>query len=108
MEISKILIGIDKISNFVPLVSTLTNLVDLFEKCVVLPILKRSGVDLNRNRYFSYINQKEISKCLVALLPLIGNIAIATFFSQKQLLKDASEELKGDRDFVIAADENLI
>lgn len=39
----------DKLCDFVPVVSTVSNLTDLFQKCVVLPFMSKETV--NNNRY---------------------------------------------------------
>jgi len=67
MEIFKILVKIDAVCDYIPFVSTITNLVDLFQKSVILPIMERSGK--NKNRYYKYLNKKSFPRCVILLVP---------------------------------------
>lgn len=64
----------DEFCDYVPVVSTISNLVDLFQKATVLPCLKKSSID--GSSYYAYLKQKSFSRCAVALIPVVGNILV--------------------------------
>lgn len=47
-SINKFFVKADNVCDYIPAVSTLSNLTDLFQKCVVLPIMSNQSVVLNR------------------------------------------------------------
>ncbi len=69
------LVKIDQICDYIPVVSSVNNLVDLFLKCVVLPCMERGSI--TNSHYFTHINNKSYARCITLLVPIIGNIAIA-------------------------------
>ncbi|WP_068469889.1 hypothetical protein [Candidatus Protochlamydia phocaeensis] len=73
-SISSILIEIDRIGDYLPIASTVINLIDLFEKCVLKAYSQSAFV--KTNRYFSYISDKSSLRCVVLLVPVLGNIAV--------------------------------
>lgn len=73
LSISNALIRIDQFSDYIPAASTVTNFVDIFEKCVFREF-KTKGID--KNRYFFHIKNKSILRCIVLLVPILGNIFI--------------------------------
>jgi hypothetical protein len=116
---SKILIGMDDVFDYIPLVSTLTNLVDIFIKYVILPHLSAESVQ--NNHYYSHLEQKQLWRCLVLSIPCgIGNLALGIYdfchrkWNDKAYMLDlvqrdewafqrASAKIKNDREVVIAA-----
>lgn len=67
---------IDQICDYVPIISTVTNLVDIFEKCA----FKFYCSSIHKsNRYFSYINDKSILRCTTLLVPILGNILVGVY-----------------------------
>jgi hypothetical protein len=66
---------IDALLDYVPGVSTLTSLVTIFQKVVVLPRL--SPEEISNSHYYSYVASKEVLRCVLLLIPCIGNIVIA-------------------------------
>jgi hypothetical protein len=74
MTISNLLVTADNISNYIPFVSTITNIVDIFLKCVVIPRLERENIPLNH--YFTHLQKKSLALCIILLVPVLGNIAI--------------------------------
>lgn len=71
------LIQTDRICDYIPLASTITNLVDLFEKCAFRGCCNSKSI--TENRYFSHINDKKILRCIILLVPILGNIIIAIY-----------------------------
>lgn len=69
---SQLLVRIDKGLDYVPIASTMSNLVDLFIKYVILP--KLSEEKINNNHYFTHIKEKSLDRCLLMFIPIIGNI----------------------------------
>ncbi|MBS4168300.1 hypothetical protein [Parachlamydia sp. AcF125] len=69
------LVKADQVSDYIPGISTVTNLVDLFQKFVVLPSKQKANI--SKSHYYTYLQQKSFSRCLVLLIPVIGNIIIA-------------------------------
>lgn len=74
MRIATTFAEIDNICDYIPFVSTASNLVDLFEKCVCKYLSKEA---VGKNRYWSHINWKDVSRSLILLVPIIGNIYVA-------------------------------
>ncbi|MBA3237778.1 MAG: hypothetical protein H0T62_05425 [Parachlamydiaceae bacterium] len=65
----------DKALNSCPFLSTLSSLVHLAEKCLVIPMLEAYNPDIIKNSpYLSHIDNKKISKIILLLIPGIGNI----------------------------------
>lgn len=72
------LVKSDLISDRIPLVSTVTNLIDIFQKCLVLPLLTLASSDtVKKSYYYTHLNQKSLLRCIVLCIPIIGNIYIA-------------------------------
>lgn len=68
----------DRVCDYVPVISTITNLVDLFEKCVLRFCCKPESPKLD-NRYFSHIKDKSKLRCVILFVPFLGNIIIAVW-----------------------------
>ncbi len=63
----------DQTVDRLPFLSTATNLLDIFIKCV----LSLVGTEIiAKNRYYTYLNDKSFSKCVVLLFPFFGSILI--------------------------------
>lgn len=72
MNLQSTRIEFDKITSLVPLVSTLTNGVNLIQKLFILPNM--STEDLEKNSYYSYLKNKTTSEISLEMIPIIGNI----------------------------------
>ncbi len=68
------LVKIDNFCDYVPIVSTITNLVDLFIKTVILPFKDQSTIP--KNHYYSHLNQKSFMRIIILLIPVLGNFII--------------------------------
>lgn len=80
MNLQSIRIELDKATSLVPLLSTLTNGVNLVQKLFVLPNM--SSQEIEQNTYYSYLQNKSINEIALEMIPLIGN---AYAFHQKNL-----------------------
>lgn len=76
------LIVTDRVMDCSPL-SPVNNLVNLFEKCFVLPCLDEEAI--GTNRYFTHLSDKSFSRCiLLVLLPFVGGVAFAIYDAVKK------------------------
>jgi len=96
---------IDRICDYIPVVSTVSNIVDLFLKRVVTPRLTETTL---KSRYWTHIKRKEVSRIMMAmiiplLVPVLGSIYIfvSDYFEHKKnqeicdkAIKDAAIEEK--------------
>lgn len=67
MDIQKLLVQSDKICDYIPVLSTITNFVDLFQKYIVLPMLHRPSIETNR--YFAHLDKKSPFRCVLLMIP---------------------------------------
>lgn len=108
----------NNVCDYIPAVSTLSNLADLFQKCVVLPFINNQTIV--NSHYYTHLKNKPVLRCIVLLIPVIGNIIVGIYdFANRKyndrdvmfaavqrngwLLKYASEQLQGDKEIVFAA-----
>ena len=68
------LVALDTFFDYTPVASTVTNLIDIFQKCLVVPFLEKSYVD--SSRYYTHLKQKSFKRCILLLVPVIGNLTI--------------------------------
>jgi hypothetical protein len=68
------LVTADKICDYIPVVSTATNLINLYQKCVSIPELPERTI--TESHYFTHLQQKDFERCIILLVPIIGNILI--------------------------------
>lgn len=64
-------VELDKTTSLIPLLSTLTNGVSLVQKLCILP--KLSPQEIEKNIYYSYLQNKSINRIALEMIPLIGN-----------------------------------
>ncbi|MGR3951565.1 MAG: hypothetical protein QRY74_01400 [Chlamydia sp.] len=86
-SISNLLIISDTYLDYIPIVSTVTNLINIIQKCIILPILAPA---IRKNRYYKHIDTKKFAHCLFLLVPIIGNIAIPLI--KRKLEQDKKRE----------------
>ncbi len=109
--------AVDNVCDYIPIVSTFSNITDLFIKAVILPNM--DNADIKKSSYYSHIQKKDTARCIVLLIPLIGNLALGLLDYCKYLenfetviekdiknhgpfsLKFASERLKNDKTFIL-------
>lgn len=112
-RVDNFLVKTDRICDYVPVVSTISNLTALFQKYFVFNVFSED--EIQANRYYAHLSQKSTSRCIVLLIPLIGNIIVAIrdnflkrepFAAVRQnglALQYVSEELRDDRNLILAA-----
>lgn len=72
MGIASFLIEVDRACDYIPFVSTLSNIVVLFQKCTYYCLPE----SIAKNRHWTHIHEKEFSRCLTLLVPFVGNICV--------------------------------
>ena len=77
---NNLFIAIDKYSDYIPGVSSLTNICCIFQKGILSFTSKKYFVE---NSYISHVYHKNLARCLVACMPILGNIALAIYDDQK-------------------------
>jgi len=96
MEIGKYLYRADVICDYVPVISTVSTIVNLFQKFFVIPYLNRDYV--NSSYYYSYLNQKSTNRCISLLVPIIGNIIVGIFdfkyrnYNNENFMREATQQ----------------
>lgn len=108
----------DYICDYIPIISSGSNLIALFQKYVVIPFLSNSSI--TQKPYYVHLQQKSFFRCVTLLVPVIGNIMIIIYdlsnrkYNNKNFmlaavrqnawkLASASEPLKDDKEVVLAA-----
>jgi len=66
------LVQTDRILDYVPVVSTVTNLVDLVEKCILKATAKSNHKP--KNIYAIHLSGKSFLQCAILLVPIVGNL----------------------------------
>lgn len=78
MRIFPALVTLDKGCDWIPAVSTVSNIVDLFIKTVVLPFTATETIQ--NNAYYSHLNDKSFLRCVsLSILPLLGTVSILLY-----------------------------
>ena len=111
------LVIFDRALDYIPVVSSLKNLIQIFQKTVFLSQMQSQSI--SASRYYTYLSQKSFNRYFMLLVPFVGNIivAICDFTKSRRVRKNpsyaveqdknvhqpASEALKGDRKIVLAA-----
>jgi hypothetical protein len=113
MKITNFLINADRACDYIPVLSTVNNIVDLFQKCVITPFVEMNVIA--NNRYFQHLTEKSVFRCILLLVPVIGNIVVRSMDSsyKKEVLrqvendplslKNVPSRYQDDRDVVLAA-----
>lgn len=107
--VNDFLVKADNVCDYIPVVSTVSNLIDLFQKYIILSVVDEQAIA--ENYYYTYLKEKNALYCFILLIPIIGNIIIKIFehmeynaIKQNGLnLEFASEKLKNNKDVVLAA-----
>lgn len=93
MDIPKILVTADRVCDYIPFVSTVTNLVDLFQKYVTIPIACRTVTV--QNRYFTHLNKKSFSQCIMLLIPGLNVlVSLHKHFKKQEKTQQKAEEIE--------------
>ncbi len=80
VSFNNLVIAIDKGSDYIPGISSLTNICCIFQKGILSLTSKKGFVE---NNYTSHVYHKNLSRCLIACVPILGNIALAIYDDQK-------------------------
>ncbi len=75
--ISDFLIKADKTCDYLPVLSSFSNLVDLFYKYCVSPFLMETQI--KQDRYYYHLDQKSVFRCIILIVPFLGNVIIALY-----------------------------
>lgn len=78
--ISKLFINADKFCDYVPFFSTVSNLINLFQKCVLACVSNRT---ISKSHYYTYLNEKSFSRCILLSIPFL-NLLISVFTSSNR------------------------
>ncbi len=100
-RLSNFLANADRICDYIPGVSTVTNIVNLVQKIFLETFVPDSM--LWKSHYYTNLDEKSYTRCLVALLPLIGNLLIASGDNSLEVLKKNYGE---DLGRIVAAKQN--
>lgn len=110
-------VSADRFLDRVPILSTISNITDIFLKCIVN---RMSDTTINKYPYFTHLSKKSFSHCFLLLIPVIGNIIVGILNSKNwdkenfvldainedpSALKKASSRLKSSRDFALQVAE---
>lgn len=116
-DIRSRLIQVDNVCDYIPFVSTLTNLVDLFQQCVIFSNMSLQSIAASS--YHRHLYNKSTFRCIALLVPVIGNIVVGFFdfadseYDNKEFqkryflshdpseLKYVSSRLKDDKEFML-------
>ena len=115
LAVSNFLIKADRVCDHIPVVGTVTNLIDLFQKCCFIPLKKAT----HASRYYTHIKDKSALRCVLLMIPVLGQILV--YFLKDKInnheknhklaslrkngleLQYASDACKSDPDIVRAA-----
>lgn len=85
-RISSALIKADKVCDYIPGVSTVSNTVNILTKTCLEVLLSEEKI--NKSEYLSYLCHKSFSKCMTACIPFYEIIANRERISSLQLRPD--------------------
>lgn len=91
-----IAVAADVMCDQFPLVGTISNLVDLFIKYVVFPIMERhmDKESLQSNKYYAHLKRKTLKACLYYMVPgLHFIVGICQFYRERQMAASKRREL---------------
>lgn len=84
---AKFLVKLDKICDYIPIISTISNIVDIIQKRVFLLNMQKSKID--SNHYFKHLNNKSITACIVFAVPF-GRICFTILDKCSELMMACS------------------
>ncbi len=68
-----LLVQADRACDYIPVLSTVTNLIDLFQKCCC------SCEPKPKDHYYKHIQDKSVLRCITLLIPVVGNLIVALY-----------------------------
>jgi len=103
MEVSssRMLTHIDMFFDYVPFISTVTNIVNIFQKFLIIPFIDKDY--LKESHYFFHIQNKGLFRCVLLIVPILGNLIVIGVDSvcNRRDLEDLNDNLE------ILAEEGL-
>lgn len=84
------LIKLDIYSDYIPIVSSITNIFNLFQIFFIRNCIDSANIN---HHYFSYIKDKSYFRVITLCIPILGNITIflADYFERKNILNSISK-----------------
>jgi len=105
--IEKSSVKADQICDYIPLTSTACNLVNIFQKCTIL-FMDESKVA--KSPYYTYLQQKSFSRCVLLLIPFIGNFFVGIYDlvndDQQHYAFSAVFAAKGNKELMLSYIQN--
>ena len=112
-NLNKYLVSADNFCDQVYVLSTVTNLVNMFQKYFILPCLAQSTID--NSRYYSHLNDKSYFECAMLLIPFLNFEYYNMYIFPRRQFREAcrngrgavtlknAEVIRSDRRCVLAA-----
>lgn len=105
---STFFVKVDRMSDRIPFLSTVTNMLDLVEKLVLKIVTTLSGEPGMESKelkssYVKHIENKNALRCVTLMVPILGNLTVGIydFYQGKKLLEAASEgDLEGVKEYL--------
>ncbi|MCH9612183.1 MAG: hypothetical protein S4CHLAM102_06670 [Chlamydiia bacterium] len=88
MSVSAVMAKMDPVLDYIPGVSSISNCVALFNKCVVMP---NPSCRLLASRYTEHLTQKSLLRCCMLLIPVLGNLLVAVYDIYSILIEKADK-----------------
>ncbi len=91
MKVTPVSSTFQKYGDYIPGVSTVKSLVDIFHKVVTLP--RMNPAEIQKSRYYTLLSEKSMVRCVVLLIPVLGNIVIGVydFFTKNPSIEEKKE-----------------
>ena len=84
----------DASADRIPGVSLVTNLVNLAQKAIVIPLMSQETVE--KSRYYTHLQQKSFSHCMLAVIP--GVMSSINSAEKEQIYSDMTRAIEDLRD----------
>lgn len=72
--------------DYVPVLSTVTSLVHLFTKVVILP--RKEEAEIENNHYYTHLKDRSFLRCITLLIPVLGNFLVYRWDKYRDSLLD--------------------
>lgn len=89
-DISKVLAEAGTICSYIPVISLPSNIVEIFLKSVVLPLM--SPDTINQNHYYTYLDRKSYSDCFLLAVPFGFILVSCCSVEGEEPLQEPSQE----------------
>jgi hypothetical protein len=78
-------------AEYLPVVSTGVNLINIFQKCVIMPCMNKRTI--GRSPYYRHLRDKSLMQCAILLVPVVGNIGACQRNQEKQPVPEKRSKL---------------